>query len=88
MKKLMAVAMVMALACGCASNGRVAVVDWDSREAAQIQAAQYEAGCIYGDEQQEQQTEKAGFSAWAELFDMITKLRVRIRVISVEWAAK
>lgn len=75
---------------GCASNGRVAVIDWDSRDAAQIEAAQYEDGCIYGDncdDTQAKSSERA-FSAWAELFNMIAAIKVRIRVISVEWAAK
>jgi len=85
-----AIILFLLLCCGCASNGRVNVVDFDSREESQIKAAQYEDGCVYGADRTDEQAEKGerAFSAWAELFDMITKLKARIRVISVEWAAK
>ena len=87
MKKIIVMA-ALALCGGCATNGRVSVVDWDSREASQIEAAQYEAGVIFDGGKEKKETQRAGFAAWQELFDMITKLRVRIRVISVEWSGK
>lgn len=86
MKSAMAVCVLMTgLACGCASNVKVSLVDWDSRDAEQLKAAEYVDGVVYDSASaKNEQTERAGFSAWSEAFDMLTKLRIHLRVASVE----
>lgn len=91
-ERALAVAGVLALAllicAGCASPGRVALAEWDSRDEAQIRACAAETEAFYGDGGGCGDTKDArAFSAWAELFDMVTKLKVRLRLVSVEWGA-
>lgn len=88
-ERALAVAGVVALAllicCGCASPGRVALAEWDSRDEAQIRASAVETEAFYGDGGCGDAKDARAFSAWAELFDMVTKLKVRLRLVSVEW---
>lgn len=90
-ERALAVAGVLALAllicAGCASPGRVALAEWDSRDEAQIRASAAEAEAFYGDGGCGDAKDARAFSAWAELFDMVTKLKVRLRLVSVEWGA-
>lgn len=84
---LVALLALLVMCCGCASPGRVSVLEWDSRDDAQIRAQAADTAAFYGSSVPAA-TEKAEKSAtaWAAFLEIVSRLRVRVRVLSVEWA--
>ena len=73
---------------GCASApGRFTGVEWESRSAEQMTAAAATDTAVYNEAAAAKPVEARPFSQWQALFDMISGLRVRIRIICVEWGA-
>lgn len=70
---------------GAASRGRVSLVEWDSRDKDQLQAAAELTRAYYGDTQAPAPQESRSFTAWAALFDMISKLKIKLSLVLVEW---
>ena len=94
MKKLIVLAAVVTLASGCASTspGRFTTVEWDSRSPEQISAMVPADTVVYENPGAAKVDEKADAKAmplewWSALFDMISGIRVRIRIGTCEWGA-
>ena len=87
MKRSFQVALVLclALAAGCSTPGRVTGIEWDFRDPAQIQAATATDAVVYQSDTKTAEVQARTFTAWSELFDMVTKLRMRLTVVKVEW---
>lgn len=86
--KTMAAALALAVAGGCASTvpGRFTGVEWDSRSPEQLAAAVQTDTAVYDTPAAEQEQARA-FTEWKALFDMISGLRVKIRLACVEWGS-
>lgn len=74
MKRLLAL-LLCATLCGCASNksGCVTGIEWDSRSAEQIAATQGQSEA------------RVPLTAWGSVMNALGLLRVRIRILTVEW---
>ena len=71
---------------GCATAGRVALVDWDLRSPAQIQAASHEVlKPAVPVEPDVVPPEPADVGVMAKLFDVLKVIEGRVRVLSIEW---
>lgn len=75
MKKLGVILFACAALCGCASNksGCITGLEWDSRSPEQLAAAQG------------QPEARAPLTAWGSIMNALGLLRVRIRILTVEW---
>ena len=94
MKKLIVLAAVVTLASGCASTspGRWTFAEWDSRSPEQITAMVPADTAVFENPGEAKAEEKADAKAmplewWSALFDMISGIRVRIRLGTCEWGA-
>jgi len=68
-------------------RGRITLVNWDSRDAEQLKAAQYADGVVYGAQPDtDKSTERMGVGVWTEILDLITRLRVHLQVVDIQWA--
>ena len=81
------------LLCGCATRGRLAVLDIDLRSAEQIAAYAGEAAApytVYGSTTNIAKpaavTQSIPLGWWEKIIKAIAVLRCRIRILSVEWA--
>ena len=71
-----------ALLTGCATRGRLSVVDIDLRDASQIEADKSEASVVYQDVSTNATAKSFDFSIISTLLSVV---KGRIRVLSVEW---
>ena len=72
--------------CASGSRGRISAAEWDSRSPEQLQAAQAEGAAVFGEAAGPvAQARIADPSLYAAAIDALTKLRVRVRVLSAEW---
>ena len=73
---------------GCASTvpGRFTGVEWESRSPEQLTAAVPSDTAVYGNSASAK-AEARPFTQWQALFDMISGLRVRIRICTAEWGS-
>lgn len=72
---------------GCASipeRGYLSVAEFDSRDPEQISASVPSDIAVYSQNSSSDAKERS-FTAWAALFDMIAKLKVRVRVFTLQW---
>lgn len=69
----------------CTAPGRVALLEWDSRDADQVAAEAKETAAFYGVQADTSKAEPRSVTAWVAFIEAISKLRVRLRVLSVEW---
>jgi predicted small lipoprotein YifL len=84
---------LIAVLCGCATKGRLALVDIDLREPQQITEYRYEAGVPYNqgdvivDGEPPAETESQGLAAdvWERFMDVLKVIKGRIRIGSLEW---
>lgn len=77
--------------CGCANTRlRMSVADFDFRKPAQITAGQYEAGVIFEagcqDAVKQAESKALPLAFYEKLFEMISKLECRLRLLSFESA--
>lgn len=80
-------ALIAWLSGGCASmpeRGYFSVAEFDSRDPEQIVAATPSDTAVYLGSTTNEAKERS-FTAWAALFDMIAKLKVRVRVLTLQW---
>lgn len=88
MKKLLVGLMLCA---GCATQGRLGIVDIDFRKPAQIEAGAREAEAPYRDcdkdacVEPEVAAQGLPLEWYTALFDMVTKLECRITLFKLEW---
>lgn len=84
-------ACAMLSGCGTtqAARGKFALVEWDSRDKDQIATSAEEYRAFYGGAAPTNApaAQSRSFTAWAELFEMITKLKLKLSVIKIEWQA-
>lgn len=91
MKKLLFTALCALALTGCKSTvpGRIVGVEWDSRGPEQITAMEATDAAVYGGTGKDKAAPEArSFTAWGEMFKMITALRVRLRVATIEWGSE
>ena len=84
MKRIIVAAALLAGGCASTSPGRYTTLEWDSRSPEQITAAAPMDTAVYTNAGGSAKDAR-GFDAWTALFDMISGLRVRIRLVTVEW---
>lgn len=65
-------------------RGYFSVAEFDSRDPEQITAAVPSDIAVYSQSSSNEAKERS-FTAWAALFDMIAKLKVRVRVLTLQW---
>lgn len=94
MKKLMTLAAILTLASGCASTspGRMTIAEWDSRSPEQITAMVPADTAVFENpgaakEETTKEAKAMPLEWWSALFDMISGIRVRIRIGTLEWGA-
>ena len=90
MKKLLILTAVLTLASGCASTspGRMTIAEWDSRSPEQITAMVPADTAVFENPGAAKSEEKAmPLEWWSALFDMVSGIRVRIRIGTLEWGA-
>lgn len=94
MKKILLIAALLALASGCRSTspGRITIAEWDSRSPEQITAMVPADTAVFenpGTAKEEPKDTAKGMtpSWWSGLFEMISGIRVRIRLGTCEWGA-
>ena len=94
MKKILLTVAVLTLASGCASTspGRWTFAEWDSRSPEQITAMVPADTAVFENPGTAKEAEKDAAKAmplewWSALFDMISGIRVRIRLGTCEWGA-
>ena len=81
--------MAGATATSTLGGGQVSVIEWDSRSPEQIAASVPADTVVF----QKQGEAKGGnivtraFAEWKALFDMISGLRVRIRLVNIQWGS-
>lgn len=77
------------LAAGCATKGRMSVVDVDFRDASQIEAGRFEAAVPYATGTTNVptvvKTESIPPALWGPLMELLKVIKCRIRILSVEW---
>lgn len=92
MWKYALVCLMLLAAPGCATRGRVSVIDFDLREAAQIEAGRFEAAVPYTPSPTNAvppvlaKTEALPVSFWLQMLETLKVLKCRFRVISFEWS--
>lgn len=92
MKKLLLIPAFTLLLSGCASTspGRIALAEWDSRSPEQITAMVPSDTALFENPgaAKEVKDEKAmPLEWWSALFDMVSGIRVRLRIGVCEWGA-
>ena len=69
---------------GCASPCRFVGAEWDSRSPEQIVASTPGDSAVFEKAASSDKTESRAFTEWKALFDLISGLRVRLRLVVVE----
>ena len=78
----------MLLASGCATApGQLSIIEWDSRSKEQIEASTKADIAVYETQSAvvKEETSSRAFTEWKAFFDLISGIRVRIRVIWIQW---
>jgi len=86
MRKVILIGLLSVLTLGCATRGRVAVIDLDMRDKDQIEASQNENSVIYQPTEQKQEVvAQPREPSIFYLIDFLKIAKMRIRIVSVEW---
>jgi hypothetical protein len=72
---------------GCATKGRLSVIDIDLRTPEQITAYQKEAEVVYQNEESQTvgSSETASKFSWDVVIKLVEVIKGRVRVLSFEW---
>jgi hypothetical protein len=82
---ILVILMLLSVGCvSCPEKGRITLINWDSRDAEQLQAAQASDNIIWSERDMEEKPTPRVFE-WAALFAMISQLKVRIQIVNIEW---
>ena len=85
MLKASAICITCLLLVGCATRGRLSVVDIDLRTTDQIVAYQQEAAVIYQSQEKEQPSTGMTGGTWDFIIKLVEVIKGRIRILSFEW---
>ena len=86
MKKLILIMIIGLALVGCASPGRMSLIDLDLRTAEQLKEARYETYALYGEPVPETKGDvQTKVFGWTQVLDFLNVIKGRIRIFSVEW---